>query len=161
VVPPRRPPKTPLCELGKPRVRLSPRIIIAQRPEPARVCRLPRIARAPACDDPKKRAPRPGLNQQSNEADKQRATKDHGPVPDIETEKPAVRRHKFELHERPLLGVCSQPSLSGKSLRNSSAHGAVLLLPAQKFENVTISCIRRRGGYSEVGAPVGYCESLG
>jgi hypothetical protein len=58
-------------------------------------------------------APRLRLDQQSNEADKQRATKDHGPVPDIETEKPAVRRHKFELHERPLLGVApNRPSVA-------------------------------------------------
>ena len=56
------------------------------------------------------------LNQQAYEADKQGATEDHGPVPDIETEKPAVGRHKFELHERPLLGLCSH------SLRNGSAH---------------------------------------
>jgi hypothetical protein len=64
------------------------------------------------------------LDQQSHEGNKQRATEDHGPVPDIETEKPAVGRHKFELHKRPLLGLCSH------SLRNGSAHGAVLLLPA-------------------------------
>jgi hypothetical protein len=56
-------------------------------------------------------APRLRLDQQSNEADKQRAPKDHGPVPDVETDKPAVGRHKFELHERPLLGICSQSSL--------------------------------------------------
>ena len=37
--------------------------------------------------------------------------------------------------------------------------GAVLLLPAQKFENVIISCIRRRGGDSEGGVPVGQYES--
>jgi hypothetical protein len=96
------------------------------------------------------------LDQQSYEADKQRATENHGPVPDIETEKPAVGRHKLEPHERPLLGICSQSSL----VRNGSAHGAVLLLPAQKFENVIISCIRRRGGHSEGGAPIVQCESL-
>jgi hypothetical protein len=44
-------------------------------------------------------------------------------------------------------------------LRNSSAHGSVLRLPAQKFENVIVSCIRRRGGHGEDGVPVGQCES--
>jgi hypothetical protein len=39
------------------------------------------------------RAPRLRLDQQSKKADKQIATKDHGPVPDIETEKPAVGRY--------------------------------------------------------------------
>jgi hypothetical protein len=105
-------------------------------------------------------APRLRLDQQSSEADKQRATEDHGPVPDIETEKPAVSRHKFELHERPLLGICSQSSLGGRSLRNGSAQSAVLLLPAQKLENMIISRARRRGGHSEGGAPTGQCESL-
>ena len=48
------------------------------------------------------------LNQQGYEADKQRATEDHGPVPDIEIEKPVVRRHESELHARPLpLNDCS------------------------------------------------------
>jgi hypothetical protein len=115
-------------------------------------------SRAP--QGPKETVPPLRLDQQSYEADKQRATEDHGPVPYIKTEKPAIGRHKFELHERPLLGICSQSSLGGRSLRNGSAHSAVLLLPAQKFENVIISCIRRRGGHSDGGAPIGYCESL-
>ena len=33
------------------------------------------------------------LARQSHEPDKQRATEDHGPVPDIETEKVTVGRH--------------------------------------------------------------------
>jgi hypothetical protein len=113
-----------------------------------------------AAPGPKETAPWLWLNQQGYEADKQRATEDHGPVPDIKTEKLAVGRHKFELHERPLLEICSQSSLSGRSLRNGSAQGAVLLLPAQKFENVIISCIRQRRGHSDGGAPIGQCESL-
>jgi hypothetical protein len=73
----------------------------------------------------------------------------------ISTEKPAFGRHKFELHERSLLGICSQSSLGGSSLRNGSAHGAVLRLPAQKFQNVIVSCIQRRGGHGEGGVPIG------
>jgi hypothetical protein len=42
------------------------------------------------------------LAQQSHEPNKQRATDHHGPVPDIEIEKPAIGRHKFELHAGPL-----------------------------------------------------------
>jgi hypothetical protein len=109
---------------------------------------------------PKETAPRLRLDQQIYEADKQRVTEDHGPIPDIKTEKPAVGRHKFELHERPLLGICSQSSLGERSLGNGSARGAVLLLPAQKFENMIISRIRRRNGHSEGDAPIGQCESL-
>ena len=73
----------------------------------------------------------------------------------ISTEKPAFGRHKFELHERSLLGICSQSSLGGSSLRNGSAHGAVLRLPAQKFQNVIVSCVQRRGGHGEGGVPIG------
>jgi hypothetical protein len=54
-----------------------------------------------AAPGPKETAPWLWLNQQGYEADKQRATEDHGPVPDIKTEKLAVGRHKLELHEPP------------------------------------------------------------
>jgi hypothetical protein len=86
-----------------PRVR-GPLVLGAEVPEAVPITRILGLHALPpggeGRGDPNK-APQLRLGQQSNEADKQRATKDHGPVPDIETEKPAVRRHKFELHERP------------------------------------------------------------
>jgi len=61
------------------------------------------------------------LTQQSHEPDEQRATQDHRPVPDIQIEKPAVGRHKFEQHERPLWNLLPA---------HCSAYCAVPLLPA-------------------------------
>ena len=60
------------------------------------------------------------LNQQSYEADKQGATDDHGPVPDIKTEKPAVGCHKSNCMTPPTRNL----------LVEKSARDAVLLLPA-------------------------------
>jgi hypothetical protein len=66
---------------------------------------MPRLFAALALDGAPTSATAAGagkfLDQQSHEANKQSATEHHGPVSNIETEKPAVGRHKFELHERP------------------------------------------------------------
>jgi hypothetical protein len=59
------------------------------------------------------------LDQQRHEGDKQRATEEHGPVPDVK----ALGHHACELHERPPLRIAS-------SLRTGSAGSALLLFPA-------------------------------
>jgi hypothetical protein len=59
------------------------------------------------------------LGQQGHETDEQRATEHHGPVPDVEIEKPAVGRYKSELHARPL----------PKTTRRRRYHRSDVLLP--------------------------------
>jgi hypothetical protein len=45
------------------------------------------------------------LSCQSHTADEQKATEEHAPLPDIETEKPAIG-YSYKSHGRPLLGNC-------------------------------------------------------
>jgi hypothetical protein len=51
----------------------------------------------------------PALDQKSQTADEQRTTKEHGPLPDIETEKPAIG-HSCKSHGRPLFGMLRDPN---------------------------------------------------
>jgi hypothetical protein len=72
------------------------------------------------------------LAQQSHEPAKQRATDHHGPVPDIQLEKPAIPRYKSELHARPLPKTNPPPNgcsitASGKRPRTVKIDGPLAI----------------------------------